>query len=96
MTATAPPVKPTTNGSRRPVRIEVDQHEWVGQVMDWQSFVREAMYANAAGLQILMRMEPKDAVVYEAMRAHHDVHNNLAQLLLHLQASAGLLDRPAI
>jgi predicted glycosyl hydrolase (DUF1957 family) len=93
MTSTATRVRPATNGQRRPVLVQVPKHQLVGQVMDWQALAQEAMYANGAALQILNGFE-RDAAVYEAMRAVHDTHNHLAQLLAHLRAAAGLLDRP--
>jgi DNA-binding FadR family transcriptional regulator len=82
-----------TNGHRRPVVIEVERHQLVGDLMDWQALAQEAMYANGAALQILTRLEP-DAAVYEAIRATHDTHARLMQLLIHLRAIAGLFDRP--
>jgi hypothetical protein len=85
--------KPATNGHRRPVRIEVERHQLVGDLMDWQALAQEARDANGAALSIINRFE-RDAAVYEAMRCMHATHNNLAQLLAHLRAAAGLLDRP--
>ena len=93
MTATAARVKPATNGHRRPALIEVQKHELVGDILDWQALAQEAMYANGAALQILTHVEP-DVAIYEAIRATHDTHARLMQLLLHLRASAGLFDRP--
>jgi len=91
MTATVARPKAPTNGQRRPVRIEVERHQLVGDLMDWQALATEAMYANGAALQILTHVD-KDAAVYEAIRSVHDTHARLMQLLVHLRAAAGRLD----
>jgi hypothetical protein len=86
--ATAPA---RTNGHRRPVRLEVDRHELVGQVLDWQALAAEALLTNGAALALLDGF-PRDALVYEAIRATHDTHARLMQLLADLRAAAGDLD----
>lgn len=83
-----------TNGKHaqpRPVRILVDRHQVVGQVMDWQAMAQEAMYANGAALQILIRLDG-DPLVYEAVRATHDTHARLSRLISELRKAAGELD----
>lgn len=91
MTATLVARKPTTNGHRRPVQIAVDRHQLVGDLMDWQTLAREAMYANGAALQIINGFE-RDALVYEAIAATHDAHARLSRLVAVLRLAAGQLD----
>jgi DNA-binding FadR family transcriptional regulator len=85
--------KPATNGHRRPTQVTVDRHALVGHVLDWQALTCEAMDANGTALQILCGLE-RDAAVYEAMRATHDTHARLMQLLTDLRAAAHELDNP--
>jgi hypothetical protein len=84
-------VQTRTNGHRRPVRLEIDRHQLVGQVLDWQALAAEALVTNGAALAILDGF-PRDALVYEAIRATHDTHARLMQLLADLRAAAGDLD----
>jgi len=84
-------VKAPTNGQRRPVRLVFERHQLVGTVMDGQVLAVEAMEANGAVLTILNGFD-RDAAVYEAIRASHDVHARLMQLLIELRALAGKLD----
>lgn len=93
-TATRPPAVAEWRAAikgRRPVRIEVERHQLVGDLLDWQALAQEARDANGAALQILDGFE-RDAAVYEAIRCTHDVHARLMQLLIDLRVAAGRLD----
>jgi hypothetical protein len=91
MTALVRPPTTATNGNRRPVRIEVDRHELVGRVMDWEALTFEALDANGATMLLLSHLS-RDGVVYEAIAATQDTHERLFRLLNELKAIARELD----
>lgn len=96
MTATLP-ARPTTtptngNGSRRPVRIEIEQHELVGLCMDGDTLASEAAYANGATLQLLLTL-PRDAAIEQAIVATHEAHEKLMALIRRMRTAAGHYDQ---
>lgn len=89
MTAAAPiPIA----SRRRPTRVLIDRHELVGALLDWQALTQDAMVANGAALQLLMRQAP-GASRDEAIRATHETHTALSGLLASLRRAAGDYDR---
>jgi hypothetical protein len=77
------------------LKLLVPQHELVGDVMDWQALAEEAIDANGASLETVLRLPPgpwRD----ELQRAHHYAHDRLLALLIELRMAAGKYDgRPA-
>lgn len=93
MTAVAPtPI--AANGHaprRRPVRVEIDRHALVGQLMDQISLAEEARDANGASLQTVLRLPP-GPWRQEMQAAHHFTHDRLTRLLSALREAAGTYD----
>ena len=88
MTATAPV---RTNGTRRPVRIEVSRSEVVGEFMDLETLASEAIAANGYSLQTVMRL-PVGPWRTEMQTAHIDTHDRLTRLLNAARLAAGRYD----
>lgn len=87
-------VRPT-NGTRRPVVIEVERHELVGRLMDEQALAVEAIEANGAALQLVLRLPPgpwRD----ELQRCHHDAHERLVALLASVRLATGVYEATRI
>lgn len=77
--------------ARRRVRIEVDRHELVGGLMDAQALAEEAIDANGASLEVVLRLPPgpwRD----ELQRAHIAAHDALKALLKQARLMAGTYD----
>lgn len=79
------------NGTRRPVRVEIDRHELVGFVMDAQALAVAAIEANGYSLQTVQRL-PAGPWRQEMSTAHHDTHKALTDLLAELRMAAGRWD----
>ena len=93
MTATV--TRPATNGHRRPVRIEVSRSELVERICNWQALAEEAVDANGAALEQVLRL-PAGPWRQELQLAHHHAHDRLVALLAELRYSAGIYDgRPS-
>ncbi len=92
MTATVAPIRPSTNGTRRPVRIEVNQHELVGMCMDLETLATEAITANGYALQTVLGLLP-GVIRSEAQRALIDTHERLVRLLDEARLAAGRYDQ---
>lgn len=68
-----------TVAARRPHVLEVPRAEIVGELMDLQTFATDAITANGAALQLVLRLPPgpwRD----ELQRTHHDAHDALSAL----------------
>ena len=89
MTATV--TRLATNGHRRPVRMEVDQHELVGLCMDLETLATEAITANGYSLQTVLRL-PAGTWRTEMQTAHIDTHDRLVRLLNAARLAAGRYD----
>lgn len=91
MTATAGVIPITSAPSRRPVRVEIDRHELVGALMDQIALAEEAVDANGASLQQVLRL-PVGPWRQEMQLAHIHTHDRLVALLAELRMAAGRFD----
>lgn len=93
MTAQPAPVVPIESAPsrRRPVHISVPRHELVGRVMDQIALAEEAVVANGASLEQVLRL-PAGPWRQELQIAHHATHDALVALLVELRMSAGRYD----
>lgn len=86
----AVPVRPT-KGKRRPVFVNVDRSELVGRFMDASSLATEAIRANGAALEVVLRL-PAGPWRDELQHAHHFAHDRLVALLAELRVASGIYD----
>lgn len=85
-------VRPTNgHAARRPVHVEVPRAELVGRLMDFQTLAEEAIDANGASLQTVLRL-PAGPWRDEMSVAHHATHDRLVALLMELRLSSGRYD----
>ena len=81
------------NGKRGgpPERITLPRAELVGNLMDLQVLAEEAIDANGASLQQVMRM-PAGPWRDEMQRAHIAAHQSMKRLLIRARLGAGRYD----
>lgn len=91
MTATARVVPIEQARNRRPVRVEIDCHKLVGELMEQQCLAIAAIEANGASLQQVLRL-PAGPWRDEMSLAHHATHDALVALLSELRMAAGRYD----
>jgi hypothetical protein len=88
---------PSRNGKRGGPRhvVTVERHALVGDLLDWQALVREALDANGYSLQTVLRL-PAGPWRSEMQAAHIDIHDRLNNLLARLRTASATYDgKPA-
>lgn len=84
-----------TNGRAKPGGprhvIEVERHELVGRLMDLQSLAAEAIDANGASLQTVLRLPPGPWRT-EMQMAHIATHEALVKLIAEVRMATGRYD----
>ena len=95
MTLTTRIVTGPTNGNghaaRRPVRMEVDRHELVGQMLDFETLAHEALDEYGYALQSVCRL-PAGPMAFEARDALKALYPRLTRLLNEARLAAGRYD----